>query len=449
MLSFGIPCNRNFSSVEKFILDYDSHFESDKCKENIVFQKLRQNLEETKNKLDKYYQEDNISRENIFDTQSKRGESTSKKFNKILRCFDYFREEKKKIIKDSNGQYVTNVWLKIWELISYYKVVPKTLKTEISPEDFYNKSEEPSSSFKIFCNSCLPGSEILALNHFINTRTNIKSFEWKGLSSKSTDDYNLLKNYPENWLMSDEVEGNVIDNNTQTYIRDNFENQFNLYVSDLGSEIVEDFNKQEDIHSIYHLGQILLALNSLKSGGTMIVKQYTFFSQFSTTLIYLLSCMFKNIFICKPTSSKHTNSETYLVCEEYDKNPSLIKVLENRLENFNLNPFFNTEIIEDWNEFMGYLSQSSTKIFGFQMMCINCAINMYNDTYGNTLEKELNRDSLDKKEKKKEIQKISKLGNEKYKQLIPDITGEKKILKEWNENFHVKRLNDRKKMKVD
>ncbi len=235
--------------------------------------------------------------------------------------------------------------------------------------------------------------------------------------------------------MSDNNNGDVTDQKTQKDIEDKLSNKIDLYISDLGSEITSEYNKQEDLHSHHHLGQVLLALTSLKEGGCMLVKQYTFFSYFTSTLLYILSALFKNVFLSKPISSKRSNSETYLVCTDYiisDTNKEIINILRNRLNNFQLEPLFNIQKAHDWNKFIKTLTQASDKIFGTQIKYIDQAITSYEKVFS------ISRISSSHRE----------LNNEKYKHSIPDLMGEKKILKDWNEHYHVKKLKDKFEINV-
>lgn len=77
-----------------------------------------------------------------------------------------------------------------------------------------------------------------------------------------------------------------------------------------------DFN-QEDYQEVYAqkilLGEIITALECLKRHGNFIMKIFDTFTKFSRCVIYLFSKLFNEVKIIKPTSSRVTNSEKYIV----------------------------------------------------------------------------------------------------------------------------------------
>lgn len=380
------------------------------------YQKLKKiavKLEETKDKLDKYYTDSN----------------QAKNFNKVLRCFDHFREDKYKISKDSNGQMVTNSWLKFWELISEFKLIPKKKKISQEVQSFDDIQEE--SEFTVLCNSNTPGADLLAINHYIHTKSNFKEYNWTVLLGKNVDtEYKLLKNYQDNHILNIDV----TDKKCQDLLRERLHRNVDLYTSDIGVELSQDYNKQEDLHCKDNLGQIVTGLLTLKYGGSMIFKQYTFFSDFSISLIYILTFLFTNVYICKPDTSKKTNSETYIVCTNFIEQDN--KLLENylldRLDNFNNSSLINmTSISED---FLEEIVRASDKIFTLQMKYLESAISHYEKAYSD--------DNVCTKQK-------GNIFTEKYKVEITTLTGEKQILQDWNINHKVKKLNDKKKLNID
>ena len=66
----------------------------------------------------------------------------------------------------------------------------------------------------------------------------------------------------------------------------------------------------------------------LAPGGSFCTKQYTYFSPLNTSLIILLSNLFKEFYIIKPETSRPTNSEIYLLGKGYI---GLLGNLENKL----------------------------------------------------------------------------------------------------------------------
>ena len=54
-----------------------------------------------------------------------------------------------------------------------------------------------------------------------------------------------------------------------------------------------------------------------KYNGVFILKIFDVFLKSTTQLIYLLNCFYKKVYIVKPNTSRHANSEKYLVCKYF------------------------------------------------------------------------------------------------------------------------------------
>ncbi len=226
-----------------------------------------------------------------------------KSYINISRKMDYFSMIKYDWSRIYRAQNLTNAWLKFYEMINYYKLID-------------------DSTFLVFDNAAFPGSSILATHHYINTMTNIKNYKWIGSSLLKKgialdDSYDLYKNYKDNWLMNNKYNGDITDEKVLLYYKSKLKHKVDLYISDLGFDVSEDYNNQENIHSFYNLGQILLGLITLKEGGNFVTKQYTFFSYFSIFIITFLTSLFNEFYISKPSTSKPQNSEIYLVGKRF------------------------------------------------------------------------------------------------------------------------------------
>jgi hypothetical protein len=198
-------------------------------------------------------------------------------------------------------------------------------------------------SFVSLTNAALPGSTLLALNHYIKTMTNVKSHVWYGLDRAAEvsegDDYGLVANYPMHWLMHAKNDGDVTRLENLRDVRNKFDDSVHLYISDLGLE-VKDYTTQETAHAQLNLGQLLLGLYVLRRGGNMMVKMYTFFAPFTKSLLQLVSAAFDKAFIAKPSASRISNSECYLVCLGFNGvSHASIDLLEQRVAAFSADVF--------------------------------------------------------------------------------------------------------------
>jgi 23S rRNA U2552 (ribose-2'-O)-methylase RlmE/FtsJ len=236
-----------------------------------------------------------------------------RRFQTITRQFEHATGFKHYIHNTFNASNVTNAWLKAYEMFVEYKVFP---------EDSGGSSSS-DISFTHFDNAAFPGSFILAGHHFAHTRASVSEYKWHGSSllditdntiSPLEDKYNLYKNYKQNWAMSDTNNGDVLSVANQKDWHSRFGGTVDLYTSDLGFDVSADYSKQEQVHAMANLGQILAGLMVLKAGGNMITKQYTYYESFTISLMGLMTTLFDKVDICKPMFSKSGNSETYLVC---------------------------------------------------------------------------------------------------------------------------------------
>ena len=162
----------------------------------------------------------------------------------------------------------------MYELIHQFRLIKKNQKKVVH-----------------FDNAAFPGSFILAGNHYAKTFARVKNYNWYGSSwigyndeNRTTgelleDKYNMFKNYPNRWLMNKEFDGNVNDIKNQKYWEKELNHSVDLYTSDLGFETGEnnDYSKQEYSHVQPNIGQVLAWLLTLKKGGSLVTKQYTFF----------------------------------------------------------------------------------------------------------------------------------------------------------------------------
>ena len=287
-----------------------------------LFGNLHERLDKTKRLQDPYYEKLN--------------------FQKIVSIYDIFKISKYQIAVKSNAQNISNAWLKMYELIHQFRLIKKNQKKVVH-----------------FDNAAFPGSFILAGNHYAKTFARVKNYNWYGSSwigyndeNRTTgelleDKYNMFKNYPNRWLMNKEFDGNVNDIKNQKYWEKELNHSVDLYTSDLGFETGEnnDYLKQEYSHVQPNIGQVLAGLLTLKKGGSLVTKQYTFFESLNISLYAVLTNLFEEVYICKPITSRPPNSETYVIGKKYlgpfkegTLGDKFIKLIENKIKNYDRKP---------------------------------------------------------------------------------------------------------------
>lgn len=206
-----------------------------------------------------------------------------------------------------------NTVAKLVELFNHFKT------------DIFPPSSVPGK-FVHFDNAAMPGIFPYTTKYYLEAFHPHLNYQWYASSLiESTsqderplrDEYNLWKNYPNNWLMSKTHNGDVMNINVQNHFKAMIGGQVDLYTSDIGFDVSLDYNEQETLQSPANLGQVISGLITLKVGGTLITKQYTFMTPFTISLMGLLTTLFETVYITKPMASKPDNSETYVVCIKF------------------------------------------------------------------------------------------------------------------------------------
>jgi 23S rRNA U2552 (ribose-2'-O)-methylase RlmE/FtsJ len=242
----------------------------------------------------------------LKEEKSKLDEIPIKTYYTISKSIDTFRTLKNKLTRVYNMQVSTNASMKMWELLSTFNLIYK-------------------DKFKIFCNAELPGSFITTINHFIRTRTKF-NYNWLASSYFSTngtlgDYYGLYEHNPTHWIMDKTMNGDISKLHNIIKIAYRVKSKFldgvDLYTSDIGVDVSNGYNDQEEKMLLLNYMQILCGILCLARGGNMVTKQFTFFTPFSRSLIQLLTVLFEEVHITKPETSRPINSEIYIVCLRY------------------------------------------------------------------------------------------------------------------------------------
>jgi cap1 methyltransferase len=71
-----------------------------------------------------------------------------------------------------------------------------------------------------------------------------------------------------------------------------------------------------------------------KRGGSFILKVFDTFSLASFEMIYLLSYLYEEVYIMKPSTSRPANSEKYIICLRFRMIPNLYKIKNKMIEIF-------------------------------------------------------------------------------------------------------------------
>lgn len=331
MLKFSLP--KAFSkSAPEVALD-----------KNPVFQylcELDKKLRAAKDSMEPYFKKYERNGKNLFKT------ATSN--------FESFKFTRNQIAQNRNTPSVSNAWIKAYELISEFGLIPELHKLQ----------EDNRTNWNHFDNCSFPGSFILAIYHYVYTIRDEefqKLYNWFGSSLLSDtiqdkehpdaalgDQYELYKRYPDNWLMDPEfgLNGDILDRNyrkhisnmlgTSRYPTEDNCGKVDLYTSEFGVDVSEKklYNEQEFVHAKGDLAQVLCGLQTLRKDGHLVCKIFTLFNPFTLSLLAAMRECFEELHICKPMSSKPDNSEVFIVGKEFnpDSAADIITVMEEFLD---------------------------------------------------------------------------------------------------------------------
>lgn len=267
-------------------------------------------------------------------------------WNKLENCINLHKNLKKIITWKCNAESINNTWLQFYEIITHENLIDHNI-----------------NKFKSVHLCETTGSFVFALNHYIKTQTNIKTFEWYAHSQSYNNDfigkYDLYNMFPENWLIDncDLKKINTINN----YINNTHLHNINLITCN-------NITFQEFIT----YAQIYAMLNILPKGGIAIIKMFIPFTEtIVISLLYLLSGIFSNVKLVKPITSYQDNSEVYCVCNTYHGFNSIEQNIKDKLYQLYINYDVNGSIFDIINpNFMNNLSKISDSLSDKQINSI-------------------------------------------------------------------------------
>lgn len=138
-------------------------------------------------------------------------------------------------------------------------------------------------------------------------------------------------------------------------------------------------SEQESMTHSLHLCEVLVALSLLAPGGSLVVKKFTFFESETINIMFLLCCVFEQVHMYKPGTSKEGNSEVYVVAINYsgkNKCSSHLKVLfEMFRSKTNSHSMFAKEYLPE--DFMRQIRECAEKFKGYQSNAISRNVVLY------------------------------------------------------------------------
>ena len=163
--------------------------------------------------------------------------------------------------------------------------------------------------------------------------------------------------------------GDLLDVENLKYCYSKYKNTMNIITADGGFDFSIDFNKQEILATNLLFAQVTFAIAMQKTGGHFILKIFDIFTKTTVDIIYLLSSLYKKVYIVKPNTSRVANSEKYIVCKGFNgEHSKLMKNIISQYHKLKENDYI-TSIIES-NIDLYYLNklEEYNAIFGQQQI---------------------------------------------------------------------------------
>jgi len=241
-------------------------------------------------------------------------------FNK----YESLRGRNGELVKRFGAEIVSNAWMKMYETMTLVDL-PK------------------AGEWNTFHIAEAPGNFILAINHYIYNHKPQMHWNWHANSFKDIfgskdgqyldDNYGIMKSYPDKWLFGSDSDGDITSPSNIETFAEIFPGTLNFVTSDVKYvPLVEDYNEEENQNIPVQMGHLLISLRTLKKGGTALLKEFTFMETAKISQLWLLACVFKELHIIKPVTSRPANSEVYVLCKGYKANLTDMQML--RLMNY-------------------------------------------------------------------------------------------------------------------
>ena len=246
-----------------------------------ILEYLRNELNSTKSKIDRYYTEWESVKKIIHDYE-----------------YVYYSSYRKKNI--SSVTPVSRSYFKFREIFYDFNMNIENINTVC------NLAEAPGG----FIESLIHLSNGKKINIYANSLLS---------SDKSIPIWNnKIKRFKINTLYGVKNNGDICDfKNIISMIYRIGRNNCELVTGDGGFDYSSDYSNQEKNSLKLIRCEIFLALNIQKISGNFICKIFDTFHIETVKLLYILNLVYEKVYLYKPRTSRNSNSEKYVVCLKY------------------------------------------------------------------------------------------------------------------------------------
>ena len=144
-----------------------------------------------------------------------------------------------------------------------------------------------------------------------------------------------------------------------------------IVTADGGFDYTTDFEQELSSYKLFY-SEIMITLNIQKDGGTFICKLFDLFYYSSLQLIYVLYLSYDKVSFIKPSTSRQSNSEKYIICQGFKGYKELSNLMCS---------YFGKDIlpIKISDEFIHIINQYHCQFIDNQIKRINNTLKLINE----------------------------------------------------------------------
>jgi 23S rRNA U2552 (ribose-2'-O)-methylase RlmE/FtsJ len=205
-----------------------------------------------------------------------------------------------------NAEYVTTAWMKSYEIIEKYKLL--------------TNSGDDINYFGI-CEQ--PGAFIYSINHWCKTHSKKFNFTVQSLIDQNNPkifkpEQKLFSKYKDNYDYGYDKTGDVTNlTNIKYYRKKYYDKHFDIITADCGLDCSDDFMKQEINLSKVIIAQVILAISLADTNSNYFFKLFTVYQKQTKQIIYLLTNLFEQVYLCRTLTTKPESGEIYCICKKF------------------------------------------------------------------------------------------------------------------------------------
>ncbi|KAM5138770.1 cap-specific mRNA (nucleoside-2'-O-)-methyltransferase 2 [Mantella aurantiaca] len=215
----------------------------------------------------------------------------------------------------ANAELCTQAWCKFQEIVCGFPLIPAGALWQGELNSVH------------LCEA--PGAFVASLNHYVRTRALRCDWTWVANTLNPYHEANdgvvmiaddrLIANTLPWWYFGPDNTGDIMTPEYLAGLRRFLGgvSAVHLVTADGSFDCQGNPGEQEALVYPLHYCEVVTCLSVLSPGGSFVLKMFTLLQHSSLNLLYLLNCVFGEVHVAKPATSKAGNSEVYVVCLGY------------------------------------------------------------------------------------------------------------------------------------